>query len=183
MIKEFIKELIKSILFALGIFAVGILTLFLTGIYHETYGAEINVYEEVFSNATEEDFDALEEVVYWESVGAGCDFEVNVAVIETVCNRVLNKQWPNTIKEVCYQKGQFYRKAVPDGLDEIVYQDLSDAIEYVYHNGQTMLPDTHYCYFATLKQSYAESHVWVGARRYGKPVKSLGMYFGREKRN
>lgn len=143
---------------------------------------ETNAYTEVFTNATEDDMEALRNVVYWESVIAGCELDVNAAVVETVLNRVISSDsyFPDTIAGVCKQRKQFVCKDA--SMSQNASQRVTEAIEFVKANGCTVLPGTDYVYFATKKQSCAKDHVWIGARKAdGTPKKGLGMYFGRDK--
>lgn len=55
---------------------------------------EANEYKAIFESSTEEDYRALEKVVFNESACCNCSHEVNVAVVETVLNRVLSDEWP-----------------------------------------------------------------------------------------
>ena len=139
----------------------------------------VNEYREILNNMTAEDFEALSEVVYWESARAACSHDVNVAVVETVMNRVLSPDFPNTVYKVCRQKGQFYRKAIPSKASR---EAIDDAIAQVYIVGRTVLPSTDYIYFATKMQSIAKDHIWIGElKANGKPRKNKGMYFARGK--
>lgn len=126
-----------------------------------------NVYHEVFEAATEDDFKQLERVVYWEAARAECPLEVEIAVVETVCNRVLDPNWPNTIAGVCTDKRygrQFVCKYfIPENDKQA--ELVSDAIEYVMENGRTVLPSTNYLYFATKKQSCGKNHILIGTKK------------------
>jgi len=137
-----------------------------------------NAYTAIFETMTEEDYTALCRVVYIESAIADCPDHVNIAVVETVLNRVLADEFPNTIRGVCKQTGQFVYKEVP-----AMSTATAEAIQYVKENGMTVLPDYDYCYFATKKQSLGKDHVWIGGRHAdGRPLKGKGMYFCRGKR-
>lgn len=139
----------------------------------------VNEYREILNNMTAEDFEALSEVVYWESARAACSHDVNVAVVETVMNRVLSQDFPNTVYKVCRQKGQFYRKAIPSKASR---EAIDDAIAQVYIVGRTVLPSVDFKYFATRKQSLGKDHIWIGElKANGKPKKGSGMYFCRGK--
>ena len=140
---------------------------------------EVTEYKETFHSMTEADYEALEEVVYWESARCGCPNEVNVAVVETVFNRVLSGEFPDNVYDVCHQKGAFYRKAIPQSAS---MEATDAAIAQAFIAGRTVLPSTEYCYFATKKQSLGKDHIWVGdIKANGKPKKGKGMYFCREK--
>lgn len=139
----------------------------------------VNEYREVFDAMTAEDLEALREVVYWESARAGCAHEVNVAVVETVMNRVLSGRFRDTVYGVCHQKGQFVCKAIPRSASR---EMIDDAIAQVCVVGRQVLPSTEYQFFATAKQSLGCDHVWIGEfKANGKPRKGKGMYFCRSK--
>ncbi len=73
--------------------------------------SETNDVVEVFSqgsstlNITQLDIELMAKLVYGESRGE--PYEGKVAVVSVVLNRVLDKQFPNTIKEVVLQKNAF----------------------------------------------------------------------------
>ena len=138
------------------------------------YGAEVNEYKAIFETATEEDYRALEKVVYNESACCNCSHEVNVAVVETVLNRVLSDEWPDTIYGVCTQKGQFVCKDFT--TDSTQWELISDAIQTVANEGRTVLPGTDYIYFATKRQSCAKDHIKIGGEK-----RHTYMWFGRKK--
>jgi len=176
---EALKSIVYSIIAVLVLFVIFIGVLFLRGI--PAQAAELNGYEAIFASASEADYAALENVIYHESAIADCDFTVNVAVAETVLNRVLQGGWGKSIYEVCTAKGQFCYRKMSGVPDEHVSEDISDAIEYLANGGSGFLPSKEYIYFATKKQSYAKNHVWIGAYKNGKPKKGKGMFFGEEK--
>lgn len=145
-----------------------------------TVGAspEFNVYQSVIDGITEVDLEALREVVYWEAAVCDCPIEVDVAVVETVFNRMLSDDpyfKNSSVYSVCNQKGQFYRKSIPSNVS---MEDVDDAISIVFREGLTVLPSTDYEYFATKMQTLGKDHVWIGGRKAdGTPKKLAGMYF------
>lgn len=149
-----------------------------------TVGAspDSNVYQSVIDGITEADLEALREVVYWEAAVCDCPIEVDVAVVETVFNRMLSDDpyfKKSSVRDVCNQKGQFYRRSVPADAN---MEDVDDAISIVFREGLTVLPDTDYIYFATKRQSLGKDHIWIGGRHDdGTPKKLAGMYFCRGK--
>lgn len=139
-----------------------------------SYASEANNYSLIFKNATEEDYRALEKVVFNESACCNCSHDVNVAVVETVLNRVLSDEWPDTIYGVCTQKGQFVCKSFT--ADSAQWELISDAIQTVVNEGRTVLPGTDYIYFATKRQSCAKDHIKIGGEK-----RHTYMWFGRKK--
>lgn len=141
----------------------------------------VNEYAAIFASASEADYRALEKVVYNESAGCLCKHEVNVAVVETVLNRVLQGgDYGSTIYDVCTKKWQFVCKDYKKGTeaDELI----ADAIAEVVNSGRTILPSCEYTLFATKKQTIGKDHIWLGERTHaGKPKKGKGMYFARMK--
>lgn len=150
-----------------------------------TVGAapDSNVYQSVIDGITETDLEALREVVYWEAAVCDCPIEVDVAVVETVFNRMLSDDpyfKNSSVSAVCNQKGQFYRRSVPADAS---MEDVDDAISIVFREGLTVLPDTNYEYFATKRQSLGKDHIWIGGRHDdGTPKKLAGMYFCKGKK-
>ncbi len=70
-----------------------------------------------------EDLDLLSEVIYWENYCNG--YEVMLYTGSVVLNRVKSPKWPDTVKGVLYQKGQyatvgkFFTKQIPEECREI----------------------------------------------------------------
>lgn len=135
---------------------------------------EANEYKAIFESSTEEDYRALEKVVFNESACCNCSHEVNTAVVETVLNRVLSDEWPDTIYEVCTQRGQFVCKSFT--ADSAQWELISDAIQTAANEGRTVLPDDDYIYFATKRQSCAKDHIKIGGEK-----RHTYMWFGRKK--
>lgn len=77
--------------------------------------------------------------------GRGESYDCQKAIISVVMNRVMSKDFPNTIKEVVYQKNQF--EPVSNGmLDRATpYKQLYDAVDEVIAYGSTV-PEW-VCYF------------------------------------
>ena len=139
-------------------------------------------YADLIDNMTDEDYEALEQVCYHESVRAFSDFEdgefeTTVEVVETVFNRAVNTG--KSVYNICHAKNQFVCK--PYKGTQAQEEAISDAISYVINEGRTILPGSDYEFFATKKQSLGKDHVWIGQTNNGKPVKGKGMYFCREK--
>ncbi|MBR4158639.1 MAG: cell wall hydrolase, partial [Spirochaetia bacterium] len=80
-----------------------------------------------------ESIDLLAEVIYWENWHTDKEHLAAYYTGAVVMNRVNSKAWPNTVKEVLYQKGQysttklFYTKEIP--------QECYDMARDIYKNG------------------------------------------------
>ena len=123
-----------------------------------------NIYAETFAYATEEDFVALERVLYHEAARSGCDLDVCKAVVETVLNRVLDPKWPDSIKDVCEDCRWGQQFCHSYYIPEFEWQQelVDDAISEVMREGPTILPSVSYQYFATKKQSLGKNHILLG---------------------
>lgn len=93
--------------------------------------------------------------------------EGRIAVVEVIFNRVLSGHYPDTIKGVLSQKGEFstwkYRNA------SWVKPEYADAaIDYVLANGRTVLPDGRYVYFSRGKASYATGYIKIQDHYFGR---------------
>ena len=147
-----------------------------------------NEYTELFLTMDAEDWDLLARCVMCEAGGS------NEAVAEATCCAILNRalptntNWPNSVKEVVTQRGQFttqsqYYKVEPNGL-------TYEAIAAVRQHGAQVIRDelaaqgwdfasTDYDCFATKKQSIARDHIFIGLRNEsGKPIKWQYHYLG-----
>lgn len=62
-------------------------------------------YEEINKTITEEEIDMLASITYLEA--GNQSMAGKRAVVEAVLNRVMSDEFPDTIEEVLYQKGQF----------------------------------------------------------------------------
>ena len=71
------------------------------------------------SMPTQEDIDLLANVIYWENWHTDGDHLAAYYTGAVVLNRVNSDEWPNSVKEVLYQRGQysttkyFYTKDIP----------------------------------------------------------------------
>lgn len=102
---------------------------------------------------TQEETDLLRAILALEADYATEGHDGQKAVIEVVFNRVLSPNWPDTVKDVIYQKGQFatvkYLKKPYNSPGE--HED--DAISAVLRETETVLPDTRYVYFSRGKSN------------------------------
>lgn len=75
------------------------------------------------------------------------------AVVEVVLNRVLSSEWPNTVSDVIYQKGQFATVKYLKKPYNLPGEHEDDAISAVLRETETVLPDTRYVYFSRGKSN------------------------------
>lgn len=106
--------------------------------------ADERVYGDIF--LTEDEKTLLKAIMALEGHEEGNDGLK--AIAEVVFNRMRSDEWPNTLTDVIYQKGQFatvkYLKrpyAVPDEREE-------RALAEVMAETETVLPNTDYVYFS-----------------------------------
>ena len=130
-----------------------------------------NKYSRVLEEATDEEVDELCRILYLECRGE--PFSGKVACVETIFNRVLSEDWPDTIHEVLSQAGQFatYRRIdrayeIKESNSEVAQAEICRAIMQVYENGLTVLPNEHYVYFDT-RGINGKSHIKVGNQYFG----------------
>ena len=87
-------------------------------------------------NITAEERQLLAKLLWAEARGES--YECQKAVISVVMNRVERSKFPNTIKEVVYQKNQF-EPVINGQLDKATpYKQLYDAVDEVIQYGSTM---------------------------------------------
>lgn len=94
----------------------------------------------------------------------GESFKGQKAVVEVVLNRVLDGRFPNTIRGVVFQKGQFstaskLSKTTPT-------QTNYDAVDYVLEHGATVLHGN-YVYFSAGK-CHGSGRIKIGNQWFGK---------------
>jgi spore germination cell wall hydrolase CwlJ-like protein len=94
----------------------------------------------------------------------GESFKGQKAVVEVVLNRVLDSRFPNTIRGVVFQKGQFstaskLSKTTPT-------QTNYDAVDYVLEHGATVLHGN-YVYFSAGK-CHGSGRIKIGNQWFGK---------------
>ena len=124
---------------------------------------EQNIYSSIVMS--EEEQDLIARIVAAESQDE--NFEGRMAVVEVIFNRVLSDEWPNTVKGVLSQRGQF--STWKNRNDSWVISEFgADAVNEVILNGPGVLPDTEYVYFSRKKQSYGRHYVRLGNHWFGK---------------
>lgn len=131
-----------------------------------------NEYSAVIDCMSDKEFDELQRVMFLECRGE--PFEGKVAVAETILNRVLHDDWPDTVHDVLSQRGQFstwhhIAKAynATESNMEITQGEISRAIMYVHDNGLTVLPNEDYVYFDTDGVN-GRNHVKIGNHYFGE---------------
>ena len=92
------------------------------------------------SNYTQEDINLLAEVMYHENWNTDSEHLAAYYTGAVVMNRVKSKEWPNTIKEVLYQRGQysttkkFFTKEIPAECYELAEMILREGTPDVPEN-------------------------------------------------
>lgn len=89
------------------------------------------------------------------------------AVIEAVFNRVLSPDWPNTVEDVIYQRGQFATVKYLKHPYNLPGEHEDDAISAVLRETETVLPDTRYVFFDT-KGVNGKAHVRINHHVFGR---------------
>ena len=89
------------------------------------------------------------------------------AVIEVVFNRVLSPDWPDTVKDVIYQKGQFATVKYLKHPYNLPGEHEDDAISAVLRETETVLPSTEYVYFDT-RGINGRKHVRINHHVFGR---------------
>lgn len=80
-------------------------------------------------------------------------FDGQKAVVEVIFNRVLSNEWPNTVKEVIYQKGQFATVKYLKKPYNLPGEHEDDAISAVLRETSLVLPSTDYVFFSRGKSN------------------------------
>jgi len=91
----------------------------------------------IHSTYSTEEIDLLARVAYAEARSEG--IEGMLAVVNVVLNRVKDKRFPNSIKEVIYQKGQFasvYNGSINNQPNAEAYEAVQKAL-----NGENIVAD------------------------------------------
>ena len=100
---------------------------------------------------TEEEGQLLRSIVALESHGEG--LEGQKAVVEVIFNRILSSKWPNSVRDVIYQKGQFATVKYLSRPYVLPSEAEDDAISDVLRETSTVLPSTDYIYFSRGKSN------------------------------
>ena len=137
----------------------------------EEITVELNPYQKIAMNTTEQEWRELEWVTALEAGNQGLEGEIRV--VEAIFNRILSpKNWGNTVHEVLSKKGQFstYKYINSSKAWKTPGQLESDAIAECIARGPYYLPSTKYVYFDS-----------KGGVNGFDTVKYKGHWFSREK--
>ena len=128
-------------------------------------------YQEIIDTASDEEIDELCRVMFLECRGES--FEGKVACVETILNRVMSDNFPDSVHEVLSERGQFNTwKHIADAYnvseDDIAVSqgEICRAIMYVYDNGRTVLPSSKYVYFDT-RGINGRNHIHIDGQYFG----------------
>lgn len=94
----------------------------------------------------------------------GESFKGQKAVVEVVLNRVLDSKYPDTIRGVIYQKGQFSTASKLSSTKPT--QENYDAVDYVLEHGATVL-NGNYIFFSAGKCGGVD-RIKIGNQWFGK---------------
>ena len=89
------------------------------------------------------------------------------AVVEVIFNRVLSDEFPDSVKGVLSQKGQFSTWRMRNA-SWVVPELATEAIEAVIEDGRTVLPDTDYLFFSRGKSQYAKDYIKIQGHWFGR---------------
>lgn len=119
-----------------------------TSIAFEAHAAEINPYQQIWDNATDDEKSLTVRILALEAQGE--PYEGEMAVVEVIFNRVLSEEFPDSIYGVLSQPGQFAAwRYLKDPYNRPTLDEYH-AIDDVVLNGRTILPEG-YVFFATRK--------------------------------
>ena len=107
-----------------------------------------NVYQEIWERSTEEERDLVARILALEAQGE--PYLGERAVVEVILNRVASSEWPDTIRGVLSQKGQFATWRYLSRPYNVPEAEEYRAIEDTLLAGPSVLPEN-YVYFATTK--------------------------------
>ena len=114
---------------------------------------------------SDEEYELLKKIVAAESQTQ--ELEGRKAVVEVIFNRVLSDDFPDTVKGVLSQKGQFSTWRMRNA-SWVVPELATEAIEAVIEDGRTVLPDTEYLFFSRGKSRYAKEYVKIQDHWFGR---------------
>ena len=114
---------------------------------------------------SDEEYELLKKIVAAESQTQ--HLEGRKAVVEVIFNRVLSDEFPDSVKGVLSQKGQFSTWKMRNA-SWVVPEHATEAIEAVIEDGCTVLPDTEYLFFSRGKSQYAKDYVKIQDHWFGR---------------
>lgn len=128
-------------------------------------------YARVLETMTDKEVDELCRVLFLECRGES--FDGKVACVETIFNRVLSDNWPDSVHDVLSERGQFSTWKhidtaynVSESDIEVSQAEICRAIMHVYENGRTVLPSEKYVYFDT-RGINGRNHVKIDHQFFG----------------
>lgn len=114
---------------------------------------------------SDEEYELLKRIVAAESQTQ--ELEGRKAVVEVIFNRVLSKEFPDSVEGVLSQKGQFSTWRMRN--DSWVEPEMAvEAIDAVMKDGRTVLPDTEYLFFSRGKSRYAKDYIKIQDHWFGR---------------
>lgn len=105
-----------------------------------------NVYQQIWDRSTDEEHDLVARILALEAQGE--PYAGERAVVEVILNRVASPEWPDTIRGVLSQKGQFATWKYLGKPYNVPEAEEYRVIEDTLAEGPSILPDN-YVYFAT----------------------------------
>lgn len=114
---------------------------------------------------SDEEYELLKKIVAAESQTQ--ELEGRKAVVEVIFNRVLSDEFPDSVKGVLSQKGQFSTWRMRNA-SWVVPELATEAIEAVIEDGRTVLQDTEYLYFSRGKSRYAKDYIRIQDHWFGR---------------
>lgn len=114
---------------------------------------------------SDEEYELLKRIVAAESQTQ--ELEGRKAVVEVIFNRVLSEEFPDSVKGVLSQKGQFSTWRMRN--DSWVKPEMAvEAIDAVMKDDCTVLPDTEYLFFSRGKSRYAKDYIKIQDHWFGR---------------
>lgn len=140
----------------LSVIIAALIVLFVGSLDAEAAAATPTEYSEI--SMSDEEYELLKRIVAAESQTQ--ELEGRKAVVEVIFNRVLSDDFPDTVKGVLSQKGQFSTWRMRNA-SWVVPELATEAIEAVIEDGRTILPDTEYLFFSRGKSRYAKDYIKI----------------------
>lgn len=123
----------------------------------------VNNYQKIINNLSTEEKDLLCDITYLEANNQSYDGQR--AVMEVILNRIINKNFPNTLSEVLSQKSQFSTWSTRNSVKDNSKQ--KEILDLVYSE-EPILPNEDYVYFSTSKQSYGNNYIEIDDHWFGE---------------
>ena len=147
----------------LSVIIAALIVLFVGSLDAEAAAATPTEYSEI--SMSDEEYELLKRIVAAESQTQ--ELEGRKAVVEVIFNRVLSDDFPDTVKGVLSQKGQFSTWRMRNA-SWVVPELATEAIEAVIEDGRTILPDTEYLFFSRGKSRYAKDYIKIQDHWFGR---------------